>query len=532
MPRRSPLLATSLASLLAATAACTLDPAGALPPSGEGGGGTTTTTGPGPGSTGTSTSSSTSSGTTSSGDGGGTTGSAGGDGGAGSTGGAGGTGSTGGGGDGGAGGGGGTGGGGPLEWLTRVTGPEIQRVRDVAIDELAGAIYVVGLAKSNEVTLDGLGSSENADGEDAFVARLDLDGAPVWLRVFGGAGNDQARGVALSAEGRLFVSGFASGSDGAAGDLFADGLAAPPESPWGWLVELDPDDGASIPGTGEAFGPVEVGDAIDVAVTTSSAVAIATCSSSCVGANGRDVVVAGIDLASGASASASFVDADDQRAGGIAAVPGEDRIVVTGRFTGAGLDTRVGGELTCVTPLVGLGNEDVFVASYDLGGEAAACLWAQSVSGTDDDRSDSIWVDAEGFALVAARFAVAPAFATATGPHAVKVGPLGVAWASALEPGQAGGEALAITGDAAGILVGGRLDATDDGYLVRLAAADGAELGKRVFAPGTSRTRALAAGAEVRVAAGELDATTDFLGEVGEVTEDAVDGFVMRFTAP
>lgn len=524
MSRRSPLLVlASLAHLVAAGAACTLDPAGALPPEGDGGAGPTTT---GPGDTssnGPSTSSTTSS-SISSGDGGGSTISAGGgDGGAGGTG-EGGTGGTGNGGSG------GTGGGGPLgEWLTRVTGPDVQRVRDVAIDEAAGAIYVVGVAKGNAVTLDGPDPTGDADGEDAFVARLELDGTPVWLRVFGGASNDQARGVALGEDGRLFVTGVANGEDGGAGDLFADGLATPPASPWGWLIELRTDDGASVAGTGIAFGPVDGAEAIDVAVTTSTAIAIATCTGSCEGADGRDIVAASLDLATGDGVAGVFTHPDDQRSGAIAAVPGADRVVVTGQFLGAGLDL---GDAVACGPLVGLGNADVFVATYDLA-RGPQCLWARSVSGTGNDVSDGLWVNAEGTAYVAARFSTAPLpISDDVGPHVVQVTSATVGWATPLEPGVAAGEALAVVGDGATLLVGGRLDATDDGYVVRLDAAAGAELGRRVFAPGSSRTRAVAADGSVLVAAGELAGTTDFLGEVGEVTEEGTDGFVLRFTSP
>jgi hypothetical protein len=82
----------------------------------------------------------------------------------------------------------------------------------VALDS-TGALYVVGF------TGGALSGQNNAGGLDAFLQkRAAADGAVVWTRQFGSSADDDARGVAISGDDAIFVTGPAGGSFGRSGD--------------------------------------------------------------------------------------------------------------------------------------------------------------------------------------------------------------------------------------------------------------------------------------------------------------------------
>jgi hypothetical protein len=71
----------------------------------------------------------------------------------------------------------------------------------------------------------------NAGGEDAFLAKYDGDGNPLWTRQLGTADNDSSLHVAADASGSAFISGYTHGSLGGPN---AGGLDA-------FLSKYDPD---------------------------------------------------------------------------------------------------------------------------------------------------------------------------------------------------------------------------------------------------------------------------------------------------
>jgi hypothetical protein len=107
---------------------------------------------------------------------------------------------------------GGSGGGPPTTvlWSKRFGDGNAQYVTDVAVDA-TGNIFVVGTFLG---TLDfGVGGAlTTADDYDAFLAKLDADGNPLWSIRFGGTGPDRIESVSLTAEGDPVVGGSHSGA--------------------------------------------------------------------------------------------------------------------------------------------------------------------------------------------------------------------------------------------------------------------------------------------------------------------------------
>jgi len=85
-------------------------------------------------------------------------------------------------------------------WTRLIGSPGSDIARAVALDQ-AGNVYVAG-----ETTGD-LGGTGNAGRNDVFLAKLDNAGTIVWIRQFGGAGEDLASGVGVDAAGKAYVGG-------------------------------------------------------------------------------------------------------------------------------------------------------------------------------------------------------------------------------------------------------------------------------------------------------------------------------------
>jgi alpha-tubulin suppressor-like RCC1 family protein len=68
-----------------------------------------------------------------------------------------------------------------------------------------GSVFIAGYTS-------GALSGASAGGQDAFIARYDAQGTLQWVRQFGTSKNDQARGVAVDAEGSIYVTGQTFGS--------------------------------------------------------------------------------------------------------------------------------------------------------------------------------------------------------------------------------------------------------------------------------------------------------------------------------
>jgi hypothetical protein len=95
-------------------------------------------------------------------------------------------------------------------WSKRFGDGASQQAHDVAVDA-AGNVYVTGPMAG---TVDfGGGALTSLGGPDLFLVKLDASGNHVWSKRFGdGAGAQTGRGVAVDAQGNLFVAGEFSGT--------------------------------------------------------------------------------------------------------------------------------------------------------------------------------------------------------------------------------------------------------------------------------------------------------------------------------
>jgi len=80
---------------------------------------------------------------------------------------------------------------------------------DIAIDA-EDRIYITGSYNGTANFGDGITLGSYV-GDDIFVARYDVDGTCLWARRAGSSSNDEARGIAVSAEGDVFITGFVGG---------------------------------------------------------------------------------------------------------------------------------------------------------------------------------------------------------------------------------------------------------------------------------------------------------------------------------
>jgi hypothetical protein len=196
---------------------------------------------------------------------------------------------------------------GTLAWLEQLGGPADDAARAVAVGA-DGSVSVAGVFRgaatfgsgSHTVTL------QSAGGADVFVARYAGDGTLLWARQGGGGADDEARGLAVLADGSCVVVG---GYRGLA--TFAD---------------------ASLPISVQAAGGL---DAFVARYATDGTL--------------RSVRTVG-------------GTAEDE-ARGIAATD-DDGCIVAGNFQ---VTAAVSGGIV-PTNLVGAGSRDVFLARYDLGG--------------------------------------------------------------------------------------------------------------------------------------------------------------------
>ncbi|MEO8588373.1 MAG: SBBP repeat-containing protein [Flavobacteriales bacterium] len=103
---------------------------------------------------------------------------------------------------------------GNVQWVRTGGADLIDRANDIAVDT-DGNAYITGFFSTNGpdptvsfdgVTLTGLGST------DLFVAKYDAGGALLWVRSGGGPLGDQGRGITLTPDGNVVVSGFFQGT--------------------------------------------------------------------------------------------------------------------------------------------------------------------------------------------------------------------------------------------------------------------------------------------------------------------------------
>ncbi len=87
-----------------------------------------------------------------------------------------------------------------LVWMKQLGTAGEDDAYSIAVDR-SGRVYLAGY------TAGALGS-ENAGSNDAWLAQYDADGNQRWLCQLGGAGDDEANGVAIAPNGQIYIIGY------------------------------------------------------------------------------------------------------------------------------------------------------------------------------------------------------------------------------------------------------------------------------------------------------------------------------------
>jgi len=276
-------------------------------------------------------------------------------------------------------------------WASRFGNSATQSGRALALDP-DGNILVAG---SFVGTLDFGGATlplTSAGSEDIFVAKLDPLGEPLWSVRFGNSVAQSARGLAVAADGSVFVTGELAG----AVDFGVDTVASAGQTD-GFLLKLDAD---GAPLWVHGFGGSSTDGGAEVALGAGGAVhltgfftgAITIAGAPLVADGGNDVLVAKLTADGAHLWSRSFGAADTQRGAGIAVAPGGD-VLVAGTFAG-GIDLGRG-------EVASLGAVDGFALRLDSGGEV---LWSALFQGDDQVTPQGIAVDATGNTAITGGF--------------------------------------------------------------------------------------------------------------------------------
>jgi hypothetical protein len=93
---------------------------------------------------------------------------------------------------------------GETQVLTSLGGSLADNGNAIALDG-SGNVFVAGSFQGEMAVADQILAS--AGGRDAFVVALDAEARPRWAVRFGGPGTDEARGLAVGADGRIWVAG-------------------------------------------------------------------------------------------------------------------------------------------------------------------------------------------------------------------------------------------------------------------------------------------------------------------------------------
>lgn len=237
----------------------------------------------------------------------------------------------------------------------------------VAVDG-AGDILIAGYFKG---TLDLGGPVLVSQGNsDAFVAKLDAAGTPLWSRAFGGSGADRALGLAVGPAGAVFVAGGFRGlitvgalpavSSPSLGDLsgFLVELSASGTPIW---VRSQSEPVGTAAGTDQLVADVEV-DAEGNAVITGNASGTTIFDAAHPGVSARvaagatDAFVAKYDLAGSLIWAKVFGDASPQVGASVAIGP-LGGVWATGHFAGS-IDFGAAPPAA----LASAGNNDIFLA--------------------------------------------------------------------------------------------------------------------------------------------------------------------------
>jgi len=113
-----------------------------------------------------------------------------------------------------------------LVYSTFFGGSDQDEAKSIALDA-QGRAAIVGYTMSSDLPAAGTALAGFGGGRDAFVARLGNAGALEYSSCYGGAGDETAMGVAIGPSGDLYVAGYTASSDLPTANAFQPQLAGP-----------------------------------------------------------------------------------------------------------------------------------------------------------------------------------------------------------------------------------------------------------------------------------------------------------------
>ncbi len=274
-------------------------------------------------------------------------------------------------------------------WLVRFSGATHQRPQAIALDA-AGNVFVAGRFRT-QLTI-GPSTTLNAVGWDAFIVKLDPDGAPVWTTTAGGDGDADVLAIDVAADGAVAVAVEVSGNVdfgirnltvGSANNGFASLLDASGTPVWVASEQSLNDassnavaiDDSRVFIGGEFSGTANVSGAAVTAVGNSDGLVIAY--------NRRSGnIMSYVQLSGMGSATVDAISLY------------QDSLIIAGEFDGP-LDISDGVARTAT-------GTDVFVARFPL--TLGTPVWGRNFVGTGNEKLSGIAVDAVGEIAVVGSF--------------------------------------------------------------------------------------------------------------------------------
>lgn len=258
---------------------------------------------------------------------------------------------------------------GKVLWTTAISTLERDNIFGMTADA-AGNIYIAGSTGGE------LQPGAGAGGQDAFVVRLTPEGKVVWMRQFGSSADDLARGVALGADGSVYVMGetrgtLPGGTSEGGQDTFVARLSGSGELTWADQL-------------GDEFDDVAGGIAVDGAGHVSAAGSVGTNDLA-----NYDGFLAQFDTAGHPLWAKTYTTGGQSYVTGLA-VRG-DMVVLVGNT-----DTGLPGQTSAGPGRYGA-NNDAFVIRVDAKGETR---WIRQFGGQGTDGASGVTITGNGDILV------------------------------------------------------------------------------------------------------------------------------------